>query len=111
MKALLIFWAGPIVLLAAWYGLSYNDMSFGFFMLTRQTHDLVFQIYGNVLGIPPETIPPLVMRAIVVDSLILFAIIGFRRRKKIIAWWKARQEKSAELSDARVSAESLSSAP
>eukprot|EP01030_Chromulinospumella_sphaerica_P033920 gene33920-34866_t len=35
------------MLLAGWYGLSYYDMSFGFFMLTRQTHDLVFQVYGN----------------------------------------------------------------
>lgn len=111
MRALLIFWAAPIAFLAAWYGLSYHDMSFGFFMLTRETHDLVFQVYGNVLGIPPETIPPLVMRAIVVDSLVLFAIIGFRRRKKIAAWWAERQAKSEPLSEARARPESLSSAP
>nr|WP_246806820.1 DUF6105 family protein [Ensifer sp. ENS04] len=85
MKWFLILWGGPILLLGSWYGLSYYDMSFGFFMLTRQTHDLVFQIYGNVLGIPPETIPPLVARAIVVDSLIVFAIIGFRKRRQIVA--------------------------
>jgi hypothetical protein len=111
MKTLLLLWALPITILGAWYGLSYYDMSFGIFMLTRDAHDLVFQIYGNVLGIPPETIPPLVLRAIIVDSLILFAIIGFRRRKQIKAWWTARQEKSAELSEVRASAESLSSAP
>lgn len=112
MKWFLILWACPVILLTGWYGLSYYDMSFGIFMLTRQAHELVFQIYGNVLGIPPETIPPLVMRAIVVDSAVLFAIIGFRRRKKIIAWWKARQEKSAPLSsEARASMDSLSSAP
>jgi hypothetical protein len=84
-------------------------------MLTRQAHELVFQVYGNVLGIPPETIPPLVMRAIVVDSAVLFAIIGFRRRKKIIAWRKARQEKSGPVSsearEVRASMDSLSSAP
>jgi hypothetical protein len=111
MKTLLLLWALPITILGAWYGLSYYDMSFGIFMLTRDAHDLVFQIYGNVLGIPPETIPPLVLRAIIVDSLILFAIIGFRRRKQIKAWWTARQEKSAELCEVRASAESLSSAP
>ncbi len=111
MKTLLLLWALPITLLGAWYGLSYYNISFGIFMLTRDAHDLVFQIYGNVLGIPPETIPPLVLRAIIVDSLILFAIIGFRRRKQIKAWWVARQEKSAKLSEARASAESLSSAP
>ena len=47
MKLLLILWAGPVLLLGSWYGLSYYDMSFGFFMLTRQTHDLVFQVYGD----------------------------------------------------------------
>ncbi|KAA3519379.1 hypothetical protein G6L63_06650 [Agrobacterium vitis] len=106
MKYLLIFWAGPILLLGSWYYLSLNDMSFGFFMLTRQTHDLVFTIYGNVLGIAPESIPPLVMRAIVVDSTVLFSLVAFRRRKQIAAWWKARQLQSG---DARP--DSLSSAP
>lgn len=107
MKWFLIFWGGPILLLGTWYGLSYYDMSFGFFMLTRQTHDLVFQIYGNILGLPPEILPGLVARAVVVDSLILFAIIGFRRRKQIAAWWRARRQSSAALA----SNDSLSSAP
>ncbi|MBO0129490.1 DUF6105 family protein [Agrobacterium burrii] len=105
MKWFLILWAGPVALLGSWYWLSYYDMSFGFFMLTRQTHDLVFQIYGNILGLPPESLPPLVARAIAVDSLIVFAILGFRKRKQIAAWWQGRQ------STARASAESLSSAP
>jgi hypothetical protein len=91
MKWFLILWAGPVALLGSWYGLSYYDMSFGFFMLTRQTHDLVFQIYGGVLGIPPETIPPLVARAIAFDSLVVFSIIAFRKRKEIAAWWRRRQ--------------------
>ena len=105
MKWFLILWAGPVALLGSWYWLSYYDMSFGFYMLTRQTHDLVFQIYGNILGLPPESLPPLVARAIVVDSLIVFAILAFRKRKQIAAWWMGRQ------STARASAESLSSAP
>lgn len=91
MKWFLILWAGPVALLGSWYGLSYYDMSFGFFMLTRQTHDLVFQIYGNILGIPPETIPPLVARAIAFDSMVVFAIIVLRKRKEIGAWWRRRQ--------------------
>ncbi|WP_421868484.1 DUF6105 family protein [Pararhizobium sp.] len=90
MKWFFILWAGPVILLTAWYGLSYYDMSFGFFMLTRQTHDLVFTIYGNVLGIPPETIPPLVARAIAFDSLLVFAIIAYRKRREISAWYKRR---------------------
>ncbi|MBW9074332.1 DUF6105 family protein [Agrobacterium deltaense] len=105
MKWFLILWAGPVALLGSWYWLSYYDMSFGFYMLTRQTHDLVFEIYGNILGLPPESLPPLVARAIAVDSLIVFAILAFRKRKQIAAWWQGRQ------SAARASAESLSSAP
>jgi hypothetical protein len=110
MKWFIILWAGPVALLGSWYGLSYYDMSFGFFMLTRQTHDLVFQVYGNILGIPPETIPPLVARAIAFDSLIVLAIVAFRKRKAIAAWWRRRQSSKGELAAAR-SEESLSSAP
>jgi hypothetical protein len=108
MKWFLVFWLGPIAFLGGWYWLSYYDMNFGIFMLTRQVHDLTFQIYGDVLGVPPETIPPLVARAIAVDSLVVFAIIGFRKRRRLIAWWKVRQaSKSSDLA----SSESLSSAP
>ncbi len=108
MKWFLILWAGPIALLGSWYGLSYYDMSFGFFMLTRDAHDLVFQIYGHILGIPPEDLPPLVLRAIVVDSFLVLGLIAFRRRKRIFAWWQARRQ-SASAALARD--ESLSSAP
>ena len=110
MRWFLIFWAGPIVFLGAWYWLSYYDMNFGIFMLTRQAHDLVFAVYGHVLGLPPESIPPLVARAIAVDSLIVLAIIAFRKRKAIAAWWRRRQSSKAELAAVR-SDESLSSAP
>ncbi|MNL74737.1 hypothetical protein D3C87_2004170 [compost metagenome] len=85
-------------------------MSFGFFMLTRHTHDLVFEVYGNILGIPPETIPPLVARAIAFDSLIVFAIIAFRKRKAIAAWWRKRQSSKEDVIAVRRD-ESLSSAP
>jgi len=85
MKWFLVFWLGPIVFLGGWYWLSYYDMNFGFFMLTRQVHDLTFQIYGKALGLPPQEIPPLVARAIAVDSLVVFAIMGFRKRGQISA--------------------------
>jgi len=107
MKWFLFLWAMPIALLGGWYGLSYYDMSFGIFMLTRDAHDLVFQIYGHVLGIPPEDLPPLVARAIVFDSFLVLALIAFRRRRKIAAWWRARRQVSGGLA----SDESLSSAP
>jgi len=110
MRWLLIFWAGPIVFLGSWYWLSYYDISFGIFMFTRQVHDLVFQVYGNILGIPPADIPPLVVRAVICDSLLLFSILGFRRRAAIKAWWQARQS-SKPASSRLASKESLSSAP
>ncbi len=105
MKWFLILWACPVAALAAWYWLSYNDISFGIYMLTRQTHDLVFEVYGGILGVSPESLPPLVARAIAVDSLVVLAIIAVRKRRQIAAWWRGRQ------SAARARAESLSNAP
>ncbi|MDX3929030.1 MAG: DUF6105 family protein [Shinella sp.] len=112
MKWFLILWAGPIALLGSWYGLSYYDINFGFFMLTRDAHDLVFRIYGHVLGIPPEDLPPLVARAIVVDSILVLAIIAYRRRAAIGTWWERRRQPSASRKAADLSSEeSLSRAP
>lgn len=108
MKWFLILWAGPVALLGAWYFLSLHDMSFGFFMLTRQTHDLVFEIYGNILGIAPEKLPALVARAIAVDSLIVMGIIALRKRRQILAWFRNRY--GSPVSDLAKDA-SLSSAP
>ncbi|KXF77633.1 hypothetical protein ATN84_09785 [Paramesorhizobium deserti] len=83
MRYLLIFWAGPLALFWGWYFLSLNDVSFGTVFFSRQMHDLVFAVYGNVLDMDPQAIPPLAARACVVDSLILFAILAFRRRREI----------------------------
>lgn len=110
MKWFLFLWAMPVAFLGGWYGLSYYDMNFGFFMLTRETHDLVFRIYGNILGIPPQDLPPLVARAIVVDSFLVLGLIAFRRRRKIAAWWRERRQASSS-SDVAASRDSLSSAP
>ncbi|WFS02035.1 DUF6105 family protein [Rhizobium tumorigenes] len=110
MKWFLLFWGGPIFFLGSWYWLSYYDISFGIFMYTREVHDLTFQVYGKVLGLPPESIPPLVLRAIIIDSLVVFALIGFRKRKLVAAWWQARQA-SRSGNRLRDSEDSLSSAP
>ncbi|WP_099866161.1 DUF6105 family protein [Pararhizobium haloflavum] len=110
MKWFVILWAGPIAFLGAWYGLSYHDISFGFFMLTRETHDLVFEIYGNILGMEPDAIPPLVARALIVDTLLVIAILVFRRRRVIAAWWKSRRAYDPAVVS-RDSDASLSSAP
>ena len=91
MRYILIFWAVPMSLFWGWYYLSYNDMHFGYLFLSRLMHDFAFQTYGNLLGIDPATIPPLVARACVVDTAIIFAILGFRRRREIGAWWERRR--------------------
>jgi hypothetical protein len=99
----------PIAILGTWYGLSINDINFGYLILSRQMNEFVFQLYGQILGIPPADIPGLVARAIVLDSLLLFGILAFRRRKAIATWWSARQNPPAVA--ARPIDESLSSAP
>ena len=84
MKWLIIFWALPLGLLFGWYGLSYYDLNFGTLFFSRRMHDTVFMVYGNLLGIEPETIPPLVLKAIIVDTFLLIGIIWLKRRGKTI---------------------------
>ncbi|MBX9458849.1 MAG: hypothetical protein KL863_23985 [Rhizobium sp.] len=108
MRWILIFWALPITVLGTWYGLSYHDMNFGYLILSRQMNEFVFQLYGQILGLPPEDIPVLVLRAVILDSVLLFSILAFRRRKQIAAWWRSRQKSGSE---ALAMDDNLSSAP
>lgn len=89
MKYLIAIWASPLVLFWGWYFLSLNDINFGYVMLTRQVHDLVFQLYGDMLGIDPATIPGLVAEACVFDSFVVVAIWAFRRRRQLVAAGRA----------------------
>jgi hypothetical protein len=84
MKWAILFWAAPVAFLTGWYGLSYHDVNFGYFMLSRDAHDLVFEIYGQVLGMPAEDVPPLVFKAIVFDTLLVFALIPLWRYRKVV---------------------------
>ncbi|MFZ1774613.1 MAG: DUF6105 family protein [Rhizobiaceae bacterium] len=95
MRAILIWFVVPMGLFWAWFLLSANDMSFGLTMLTRQTHDFAFDFYGKLLGIDPATIPPLVAKACVTDTFLVFGIFAFRRRRAIMEWVKARRAVSA----------------
>lgn len=107
MRSFLIFWAGPLGFLWGWFFLSYYDLSMGMYFFSREMHDLVFRIYGNALGIAPESIPPLVARACIVDTGLVLCLIAFRRRRKIVAWvkaWRAERASYAkELPSASVS--------
>lgn len=88
MKWLLTAWFVPVTFITLWYGLSYYDA--GLIIFSREVHDRTFDIYAQILGLERETIPPLLFKAIIVDSFIVLGIAAFRWRKAIIAWVKAR---------------------
>jgi hypothetical protein len=96
MRYVFALWALPIGLFWGWYFLSLNDFSLGYAILSRPLHDMVFQLYGNILGVDPESIPSLVAKACVIDTLILLAILAFRRRRRIRTWFQARRERHQE---------------
>jgi len=115
MKWFLILWALPLSLLGAWYGLSYYDINFGTQFFSRDLHDLVFQIYGNLLGMEPETIPGLVLKAILVDTVIVIGLIMLKRRGHSLytgfkSLFARRSDKPADIETTQSEA-SLSSAP
>lgn len=110
MRWFLLLWVVPISFLLLWLGLASHDLHFGMFFFSRALYDQVFGIYGLALGLPPESLPPMVVRAIAVDSSIVLAIFAFRRRRQIAVWLR-RLRQPASSSDATVSAASLSSAP
>ncbi|OLP55445.1 hypothetical protein BJF92_23170 [Rhizobium rhizosphaerae] len=125
MKWVLIAWGGPMLFLSGWYVLSFYDLNFGLYFFSREMHDLVMEIYGGVLGLPSEAVPPLVGRALVVDTLLVFGLLALRRRRVLSAWVRRRilaraqaaggqavaAQSDASSDTARASAVSLSSAP
>jgi hypothetical protein len=92
MRYIFAVWAAPLVLFWGWFFVSLNDMNFGYVMLSRQFHDLLFQVYGQILGIDPVIIPGMVAKACIVDTLLLLAFWAFRRRKAIMAWIREKRE-------------------
>lgn len=110
MKYVFIAWAAPLLLFWGWYFLSLNDMHFGYVMLSRAMHDLVFGLYGDILGVDPQIIPGLVARACIVDTLLIGAIWAFRRRRELGAWWRAIRTKYASSSAGAQSLEPVENA-
>lgn len=90
MRWVFAAWAVPMSLFWGWYFLSYHDMNFGYLILSRQIHDLLFQIYGNTLGVDPGLIPALIAKASILDTLLILCIWAFRRRKPILTWMRQR---------------------
>jgi len=93
MRWVFVAWAVPMGLFWGWFTLSYYDMNFGYVMLTRQIHDLFFQLYGDALGIDPATIPPMVAKACILDTLLILGIWAFRRRREIAGWTRAKWQR------------------
>lgn len=99
MRYIIALWVSPLALFWGWYFLSLNDINFGYIMLSRRLHDLVFQLYGEMLGIDPATIPWLLAKACVFDTFLVGCLIAFRRRKAIAGWIREQRERySAERS-------------
>jgi hypothetical protein len=82
MRAILLLWTIPLVFFWTWFALSANDISFGTIFFSRQLHDLMMQIYGNMIGVDPASVPMLLAWACIVDTGIILAIAAFRWRRK-----------------------------
>ena len=105
MRILLSAWFAPITFLVLWLLMASNDWSLGIHFFSRDMYDSVFDLYANVLGVPAETLPPLVVRALVLDSLIVLALYAFRRRRPIMTFLRERYSRGS------ASLDSLSKAP
>ena len=57
MRTLFLLWAFPVVFFWGWYGLSANDINFGTAVLSRHMHDVIFALYGKILGMPAVDVP------------------------------------------------------
>ena len=90
MKYFLYLYLLPMSLFWGWFGLSYHDINFGFSFLSRDVHNIVFGIYANILGVSYDTIISGFIKACIIDSLIIGAIVAYRKRKQIKAWWQTR---------------------
>ncbi|MDP3895306.1 MAG: DUF6105 family protein [Mesorhizobium sp.] len=91
MRYLLIFWAAPMGFFWGWFFLSANDINFGSIYLSRALHELVFELYGQMLGMDPATIPWLVAKACVFDTLLIAGIFAFRRRAQLRVWFAGQR--------------------
>ena len=89
MRYVLAFWALPLVVFWGWYFLSLYNIHFGYVLLTRQAHDLLFDLYGDMIGVAGPDVPFLVAQVWVLDTLLLLALCALRRRQAISAWFNA----------------------
>lgn len=94
-RTLIFLWLAPILLLGVWGGLASNDMHFGYQFFSRGFYDHILQIYGNLLGMAPQDIPGMVMKAVIVDSAVIIPmIVAFRMRAR---WWPQAKARIASV--------------
>lgn len=111
MRAFLLAFVLPMGFFWGWYALAANDISFGMFFFSREMYEFVFKTYGDMMGVDPAILPPLLIRACVVDTFIVLGIWAFRRRRDIAAWWRSRQEVQADDAVSRRYAEAATRGP
>ncbi len=81
MRIILILWAFPLVFFWGWYGLSANNLHFGFDILRREVHDAIFALYGRIIGVPAAEVPGVLAGVFAFDTALLLAIAAFRWRR------------------------------
>ncbi len=109
MRYLILFWALPMSFIWGWYFMSLNDMNLGSIYLSKEFHELVFNIYGQVLGVDPAAIPAMLAKTCIFDTFLIFGILVFRRREQISNWWHDRKSAEAQSQDPNLP--NLSNAP
>jgi hypothetical protein len=95
MRYIFLAWALPLSIFWGWYALSFYNINFGYIILTRQFHDTIFEIYGDILAINPEIIPGLLAKACILDTVLIIGIWAFRRRREIRTWLESRRSLTA----------------
>jgi Family of unknown function (DUF6105) len=96
MRYILIFWAGPMSFFWGWYFLSLHDFGNGSGFFSRQMHEMVFNIYGSILDMDPSVIPGHAARACVFDTVLIFGIIAYRKRRQIMDYIRALRAPAQE---------------
>lgn len=80
IKVVIVLWAVPMVLFWGWYGLSVNDINLGTIFLSRELNTAIFRLYGDMLGVSPDSVPGMLASACAFDTAIVALIVACRLR-------------------------------
>lgn len=97
MRAFFLFWLLPLSAFWGWFFSARADV--GYVVFSREVFDKTFAVYEALLGLDADAIAWLIAEAIVLDSMIILAILAFRRRKKIAAFVREWRDSSTKGSD------------